>query len=198
MAGGSYAEVVQVNLRLTGSIFVEWLQDLRPLRVLAMFLLGAAAAKLRLAEKQSGHTKLLLRAALPLLLSGLLLSAIETFVSPAGQWERIGLNVAETAGPPLMALAYAAILMLWWQHAGVLGSAVSAALAPVGRMALTNYLLQSAACVPLFYDFGGGWFAELSLGRLILFSVALFVGQVIFSALWLAVFRQGPIEWLWR
>jgi uncharacterized protein len=163
-----------------------------------MFLLGAAAAKLRLAEKQSGHTKLLLRAAVPLLLSGLLLSAIETFVSPAGQWERIGLNVAETAGPPLMALAYAAILMLWWQHAGVLGSAVSAALAPVGRMALTNYLLQSAACVPLFYDFGGGWFAELSLGRLILFSVALFVGQVIFSALWLAVFRQGPIEWLWR
>jgi uncharacterized protein len=52
--------------------------------------------------------------------------------------------------------------------------------------------------VPLFYNFGGGWFAEISLGRLLLFSLALFVGQMIFSALWLKVFRQGPIEWLWR
>jgi uncharacterized protein len=65
-------------------------------------------------------------------------------------------------------------------------------------MALTNYLLQSAVCVPLFYEFGGGWFAEMSLGRLLLFSVTLFIGQMAFSALWLAVFRQGPIEWLWR
>jgi uncharacterized protein len=198
MAGGSYADVVQANLRLTGSIFMEWLQDLRPLRVLAMFLLGAAAAKLRLAEKQSGNASLLRRAALTLLLGGLLLSAIEAFVSPAGQWERIGWIVAETAGPPLMALAYAAVLMLWWQRDAALSAGVRAALALVGRTALTNYLLQSAICVPLFYDFGGGWFAELSLGRLMLFSVALFAGQVIFSALWLAVFRQGPIEWLWR
>jgi uncharacterized protein len=198
MAGGSYAEVVQVNLRLTRSIFVEWLQDLRPLRVLAMFLLGAAAAKLRLAEKQSGSRALLRWAALPLLLCGLLLSAIETFVSPAGQWERIGWIIAETAGPPLMALAYAAVLMLWWQRDALLSAGVRTALAPVGRTALTNYLLQSAICVPLFYDFGGGWFAELSLGRLLLFSVTLFAGQMIFSALWLAVFRQGPIEWLWR
>lgn len=81
---------------------------------------------------------------------------------------------------------------------GLAGSAVRAALAPVGRMALTNYLLQSAVCVPLFYDFGGGWFAEMSLARLLLFALGLFVGQTIFSALWLSVFRQGPIEWLWR
>jgi uncharacterized protein len=198
MAGGSYSEVVQANIRLTGSIFVEWLQDLRPLRVLGLFLLGAAAAKLQLAERQSSSAALLRRVALPALLCGLLLSGVETFTEPAASWERFAWIVAEVAGPPVLAVAYAAILLLWWQRDGVLGSGARAALAPVGRMALTNYLLQSAVCVPLFYEFGGGWFAEMSLGRLLLFSVTLFIGQMAFSALWLAVFRQGPIEWLWR
>jgi uncharacterized protein len=197
-ASGTYVEVVQANFRLTGSIFVEWLQDLRPLRVLGMFLLGAAAAKLRLAERDSSSAGLLRRAALPALLCGLLLSGFETFVAPEAPWERLVWIVAETAGPPALALGYAAVLVLWWQSDGLLGAGVRFAIAPVGRMALTNYLLQSAICVPLFYNFGGGWFAEISLGRLLLFSVVLFVGQMIFSALWLKVFRQGPIEWLWR
>jgi len=198
LAGGSYAEVLRANLYLTISVFLEWLQDLRPLRVFGMFLLGAAAAVMRLAERDSPHSSLLSWIAMPALLSGLFLSVIEIAVAPESSLTRIAYISAHTMGPPMLAVGYAAALMLWWQKDGLLGAAVRAALAPVGRMALTNYLLQSAVCVPLFYGFGAGWFAELSLARLLLFALALFVAQMILSGLWLSVFRQGPIEWVWR
>jgi uncharacterized protein len=198
LAGGSYTEVLRANVYLTGSVFLEWLQDLRPLRVFGMFLLGAAAAVMRLAERDSGHRTLLRWIAVPVLLSGLLLSVIETFAAAGSSVERLVHITAGTAGAPLLAVGYAAALVLWWQKDGLLGAGVRASLAPVGRMALTNYLLQSAVCVPLFYGFGAGWFAEFSLARLLLFAFGLFVFQMILSALWLSIFRQGPIEWLWR
>ena len=70
--------------------------------------------------------------------------------------------------------------------------------APVGCMAMTNYVLQSAVCLSLFYGFGGGRFATMSLAGLMLFSVSLFLVQMILSAVWLKLFHFGPLEWLWR
>lgn len=198
LAGGSYVAVVQANLILTGSVFVEWLQDLRPLRVLGMFLLGAAAAVLQLADRDNRHKSLLRAAVLTGLLVGLVLALIEVFVEPETVLQRIAYTVADAVGAPLLAIGYAALLVLWWHRNGTLAAGVRAALAPVGRMALTNYLLHSAICVPFFYGFGAGYFAELSLTVLVLFAVALFVMQMVLSAVWLSVFRQGPIEWLWR
>ena len=198
LAGGSYAEVVQANVILTGSVFVEWLQDLRPLRVLGMFLLGAAAAALQLADRDNRHKTLLRVAAAAGLLVGLALALTEVFVEPESLLQRIAWTLADAVGAPLLAIGYAALLVLWWHRNGTLAAGVRAALAPVGRMALTNYLLHSVICVPLFYGFGAGYFAELSLAVMIVFAVALFVAQMVLSALWLSVFRQGPIEWLWR
>ena len=70
-------------------------------------------------------------------------------------------------------------------------------LAPLGRMALTNYLLQSLVCVAFFYGFGlGRW--GLPRAEQVLFVAAVFAAQVAFSHWWLARFRYGPMEWLWR
>jgi len=68
----------------------------------------------------------------------------------------------------------------------------------VGRMALTNYLLQSVACTTLFYSFGFGLYG--AIGPLVgLIPTALVYGvQVPFSAAWLRRFRYGPMEWVWR
>lgn len=198
LAGGTYAEVMQANLVLTGSVFVEWLQDLRPLRVLGMFLLGAAAATLKLVDRDNRHKTLLRVSAMSGLLLGLALALAEVSLEPDSVLQRVAVTFADAAAAPLLAIGYAALLVLWWHRNGTIAAGVRAALAPVGRMALTNYLLHSAICVPLFYGFGAGYFAELSLTVLILIAVALFVMQMILSALWLSVFRQGPIEWLWR
>lgn len=71
-------------------------------------------------------------------------------------------------------------------------------LAAVGRMALTNYLMQTLLCTTLFYGFGLGLFA--SLDRMQLLGVVLVVWsiQMVVSPIWLARYRFGPMEWIWR
>lgn len=198
LAGGSYADVLGANLNLTGSVFVEWLQGLRPLRVLAMFLLGAAAARLRLFERDSAYRGVLWVAALTGLLAGLPLAIAEVAMEPGGNGQRALALVADAGSAPLLAIGYAATLVLLWQSGLAVFAGMRRLLAPVGRMALSNYLLQSAVCVPLFYGFGLGWFAEWSLASLVVLALGLFGAQLVISHLWLAKFTQGPVEWLWR
>jgi uncharacterized protein len=73
-----------------------------------------------------------------------------------------------------------------------------AALAAVGRMALTNYIGQTVICSLLFYGFGFGLFARLSHSRVMLVMVGIWLVQIMFSVTWLQQFRHGPLEWLWR
>ena len=70
-------------------------------------------------------------------------------------------------------------------------------LAPLGRMALTNYLMQSLICMVFFYGFGlGHW--GMPRAQQVLFVAAVYAAQIAFSHWWLARFRYGPMEWLWR
>jgi uncharacterized membrane protein YeiB len=70
-------------------------------------------------------------------------------------------------------------------------------LAPMGRMALTNYLTQSLICALFFYHYGlGHW--GMPRGQQVLFVAAVYAAQVAFSHWWLARFNYGPMEWLWR
>lgn len=71
-------------------------------------------------------------------------------------------------------------------------------LAAMGRMALTNYLLQTVFGLLLFYNFGLGLFDRTSPAMNILLGVAVFYLQLSFSRWWLKRFRQGPVEWLWK
>lgn len=197
-AAGSYAEVVAVNLRLTLSVAVEWLQGLRPVRVLGLFLIGAAGASLGLAAAGRGRRGKLWAAAVVGLSVGLVLALAEHAEHfDSARLERLQ-PLGEALGPPLLAIGYAAALLLWWNASHPPARWTRRLFAPVGRMALTNYIAQSALCVPLFYGFGAGLFAEWSLARQMLFVLVLFGAQVIFSRIWLKRFRQGPLEWLWR
>ena len=69
--------------------------------------------------------------------------------------------------------------------------------ANAGRMALTNYLLQIAALDLLFSGYAIG------LGQIrpvvgLAAALACFAAEALLSTLWLARFRLGPAEWLWR
>src|SRR5690606_22107236 len=68
--------------------------------------------------------------------------------------------------------------------------------AATGRMALTNYLLQTIACTTLFYGFD--YFATVPRIGQVGIVVAIWIFQVGLSTLWLRRFRFGPFEWLWR
>ena len=77
------------------------------------------------------------------------------------------------------------------------GGAGLAPLAYVGRMALTNYLLQTLICTTLFYGYGFGLYGRSGLGRHPL-TLAIYAVELAWSAWWLRRFRFGPMEWLWR
>ncbi|HLP61121.1 MAG TPA: DUF418 domain-containing protein, partial [Candidatus Deferrimicrobium sp.] len=67
-----------------------------------------------------------------------------------------------------------------------------------GRMALSNYFLQSLLCTTLFYSYGFKLFGKTDplMAFLLVFPIS--AVQVLFSAWWLKHFRFGPVEWLWR
>ena len=71
-------------------------------------------------------------------------------------------------------------------------------LAPAGRMALTNYLVQSIVCTLVFYGYGLGFFEHMPRLWQVPFALGLFAVQVLYSQWWLQRFRFGPAEWLWR
>ncbi|UOQ86544.1 DUF418 domain-containing protein [Gracilibacillus salinarum] len=68
----------------------------------------------------------------------------------------------------------------------------------VGKMALTNYILQSLIGVMLFYSIGFGLYGELSPWQTFFVGIIVYPLQVLFSYLWLKRYKRGPIEWLWR
>lgn len=71
-------------------------------------------------------------------------------------------------------------------------------LAPFGRMALTNYILQSVFLAAIFHDVGAGWYGEVSRSYQVLIAAAIVVIQIAYSSWWLKRFRFGPLEWVWR
>lgn len=71
-------------------------------------------------------------------------------------------------------------------------------LSAVGRMALTNYLLQTLICTTIFNGHGSGLFGEISRYGQILIVFGIWIIQLIVSPIWLSYFRFGPLEWLWR
>ncbi len=70
--------------------------------------------------------------------------------------------------------------------------------AAVGRMALTDYLTQSVLCTLFFYNYTTGLFGRIGPAVDLIPTVVLYGSQVVFSNWWLARFRFGPMEWLWR
>jgi uncharacterized protein len=95
-----------------------------------------------------------------------------------------------------LAAGYVCLLALGYQRprwARVLGS-----LAPVGRMALTNYVAQSAFMMLLFYGVGLGLLGQVGATFCLVASLVLFALQVVCSSWWLHRYRFGPLEWLWR
>lgn len=99
-------------------------------------------------------------------------------------------------GSVLMALGYIGIVMLICK--GSTRSFMAKRMGDVGRMALSNYLIQSIICTYIFYGHGLGLFGDLDRSAQAVFVLAIWVFQIAFSGIWLSYFRYGPFEWIWR
>ncbi len=70
--------------------------------------------------------------------------------------------------------------------------------AAVGRMALTDYLMQSLLCTLFFYHYTTGLYGRIGPAWGLVPTVVLYSAQVVFSNWWLRRYRFGPMEWVWR
>jgi uncharacterized protein len=75
---------------------------------------------------------------------------------------------------------------------------VSRLFAGVGRMALTNYIMQTVISIFIFYGFGFGFYAELERYQLTLVCIGVWLFQIAYSNIWLIWYKHGPLEWAWR
>ena len=99
-------------------------------------------------------------------------------------------------GSIFVSAAYIGILMLAIRSRPL--RRITGVLASVGRMAFTNYLMQTVLCTLLFYGHGLGLFGRVERIWHPLIIVCVWTLELVWSPLWLSRFRFGPVEWLWR
>ncbi|HBR2208446.1 TPA: DUF418 family protein [Klebsiella pneumoniae] len=110
------------------------------------------------------------------------------------RWCAFLLQAPRGLSAPLQAIGYAALAWGYWPQ--LCRFRLVGAIACVGRMALTNYLLQTLICTTLFYHLG--LFMRFDRLQLLAFVPPIWAVNLLVSSLWLRRFRQGPVEWLWR
>ncbi len=71
-------------------------------------------------------------------------------------------------------------------------------IALMGRMSLTNYIMQSLILSVIFYGWGFGFFGQTKLTSLLVIAISVYVFQVIVNLIWFKFYKQGPLEKLWR
>ncbi len=96
----------------------------------------------------------------------------------------------------IVGLAWASALILLVRRGAMRW--LTSPLAVVGRMAFTNYVLQTVCCTLLFFGYGLGYYAAWSRSQLMLVWLGVSLVQIAFSLAWLSRFRIGPLEWAWR
>ena len=198
----SYLQIITgYNLKMIAGRYASLILEMRLPKLLAMFLLGSYAYRRGFFKDLSSHQPFIRR----VLLYGLILGVVGNVAfaafagaeavfppSPAG----IAGVISYAFGVPALALFFIALVATLWQKAAC--RRVLAWLAPVGRMALTNYLLQTVICVLIFYGYGFGQFGRFGALAATLIALAIFLFQIFTSALWLKYFAYGPMEWIWR
>jgi len=196
---GSWWDAVQVRARF----FVDNLDETLVFEVFAMgvFLMGAwllRSGAIADPDAHAGLHRALRFVALPVGVALALASAsvaVRFDMEADGARALLAMSLMLLASP-LMSLGY----LSWTLRAlqAEAGARVLGALAPVGRMALTNYLLQSIVGTLVFYGYGLGLWGHVPRRWQLLGVLMLFATQVLASRAWLAHFRFGPVEWFWR
>ncbi len=198
---GGFIETIPTNIG--GLLFGRWPDLLftgRLFRIMAMFLLGFYATRKMIYADLTDNRHLLKKimtwgAVIGFPCNGVLAVMMENdayeSLAPAG----IIVPIVYGFGVPALALFYTAAVALTYEKNK---NTILRIFAPVGQMALTNYIMQSLIACVIFKGYGLGYFGTLGPLPLMGLAVLIFAFQLLFSHWWLKRFRYGPMEWLWR
>jgi uncharacterized protein len=196
---GSYWEVTQIRVQgfLDGLSYLFF-----PLgNVFSMFLLGLYAGKRKFFRNLESFLPRIKLWIMAFFIIGVIFNGIFMLSIPFQNRIPDAFSVlipvgARTIGAPAMMLFYVTGLIFlnqkdrWKERL--------APLAKVGRMALTNYILQSVIGTLIFYSYGLGFYGSSNPTTGLILTVMIYLGQIRFSAWWLERYQYGPLEWIWR
>jgi uncharacterized membrane protein YeiB len=195
---GSYADLV----RLRAGQFIEHAPGEFGFStlIIGMFLLGYWFVRSGIMENTGAHLDLFRRIAIigvPVGVGlGLLGGMLATHPTPGLDRDPYQASIALAMLGNLPAcLGYVSLIVLMLHSDSVL--ARIRVLAPLGRMALTNYLTHSLVSSLYFYHYGLGHYG-MPRAQQVGFVFLVIALQVVFCHWWLSKFRYGPMEWLWR
>jgi uncharacterized protein len=168
-------------------------------QTLGLFILGILLGRSRLLERLADYKKLTLWVLgitlvcfLPLHLTNLY--TVSNIADPLLK-ENVSILISSYANF-FFGIALCSAFVLLYYHTSLrkhLGK-----LSAVGRMSLSNYVLQSVLMVPILFGFGLGFYNDIGATHSFVLGISVFAGQVIFSNWWIRHFHYGPLEWLWR
>ncbi|KIC93851.1 DUF418 domain-containing protein [Flavihumibacter solisilvae] len=197
----SYLQYLEINMTIDP--FVNFIQD-KPITLAFCFgnmLLGFSLARLGFFQYTKQFRKvrrklILFGATVGLLCSYLywLVTTGKLELTPALAW----LPLVIVAGMVLQSLFYISLFIELSERSA--WTKLLLLFAPIGRMALTNYLLQTVFYLLVFFHWTNGLklFGHISISQSYLLAVAFFILQAILSNFWLRYHRQGPVEKLWK
>lgn len=172
-------------------------------KVLGMFLIGYVIGRTDFYRNIMQHKKLLYYVIAIGLVIGLpanyfLANYMTTAMGDYFNLKEKGMyqTIAYALGVVPLALAYVSIFMLSFQTA--IGKKILSVLAPVGKMAFSNYMMQSLIGNFVFLGAGLGLMGTVGPVYFTLFGICIFIIQIVISTIWLRYFNYGPVEWLWR
>jgi uncharacterized protein len=201
-SNGSYRAVLLANWKYDWYLTLAISQISYQVAVVGRLLLGLYAARMLALGNLESHRSLLRKVLLVGGVVGMLGSIIfaggflsSSAISPLPAFVR---RCIVESGQLGLTLAYAAGMALLFLT--IRGRPLVRLLAPIGRMALSCYLLQTVFGIWVFYGFARGPALMGKVGPALLMTLAFvgFVVQIVFARVWLKWFRFGPAEWLWR
>ncbi|MCC2510303.1 DUF418 domain-containing protein [Bacillus cereus] len=193
-----------IGLILTIAFSVMGVKELLPL---GLILLGLAAGQYRVFENLSQNIKkVAIFTGIMFVLSviavwyqyghvpagpfvNMILMNEDGTMDAASQFLKIGITVG-----PIISAFYVGALILLLQLKPV--QTLSAPLKYYGRMALTNYIGQTAMILIAgsVFNFAG----NLTYMQTLYVCIAIYAIQIVFSVIWMKIFKMGPLEWIWR
>lgn len=198
-SGNDYLRMISIRAREVG-IYYSGFFNVFP-SILSMFLIGLAFGKSGKLKSIDTNIPLFKKIFITSLLLGLPLATLNAYgvltysrlvFDLNGLYQNIGFYL----GSPILALAYFSGGILLFHKFNT--NRFFLAVASAGRMALTNYLMQSIVFTTIFYGYGFGLFGKISDLQGIITAILFWLLQLPISYWWLKRFKFGPAEWLWR
>ncbi|RKQ18137.1 DUF418 domain-containing protein [Ureibacillus endophyticus] len=169
-------------------IFIIILLIVAPFIYIPMFLFGMGVAKLGAFENLVTERKWYVR--------GSIFVPIGLICKALGLLKNDWAGVLSMGGSMLLSIGYISLFALLYETNFFVR--IRSVFENVGKLSLSNYILQTVICTFVFYGYGFGLFGQLGVAMGVLLGIVIYILQCILSTLYLKKFKRGPLEVLLR